>query len=70
MKHWYVVKKSNSPSLKEGDVIGFPRQDPNLKRFVDGRFQPSADWIYIGRWEEPPIMNLMEAVDLMREAMK
>jgi len=66
MKHWYVVKESHSDSLKVGDVIGFSRQNPNLTRLVDGHFQPLAEWIYIGRWETPPIKDMMEAMDLVR----
>jgi hypothetical protein len=70
MKHWYVVKKSNSDSLKVGDVIGFSRQNPNIKRLVNGHFLASAEWIYIGRWEIPPIDELMEAMDLVREQLQ
>jgi hypothetical protein len=43
MKHWYVVKESHSDSLEVGDVIGFPRQNPNLTKLVDGHFVPQ-DW--------------------------
>jgi hypothetical protein len=65
MKHWYVVKESYSDSLKVGDVIGFSRQNPNLTKLVDGHFTPSATWIYIGRWETPPIEDLIEATKLI-----
>lgn len=67
MKHWYVVKESHSDSLKAGDVIGFPRQNPNLTKFVNGHFVPSAEWIYIGRWDTPPIANLTDAMKLVSE---
>ena len=70
MKHWCVVKESNSDNLKRGDVIGFPRQNPNLKKFVNGAFAPSAEWLYIGRWEEPPIDELIEAASLMKAAIQ
>jgi hypothetical protein len=70
MKHWYVVKKSYSDNLKIGDVIGFPRRNPNLMKFVNGAFVPSAEWLYIGRWEEPPIGEIIEAADLMKAAIQ
>ena len=70
MKHWYVVKESHSDNLKKGDVIGFPRQNPNLKKFKDGHFIPSAEWLYIGKWETPPVDELIEAAELMKAAMQ
>ncbi len=66
MKHWYVVRESRSPSLKKGDVIGFGRQNPNLTTINDGHFVPSADWIYIGRWDVPPVDDLIEAIKLIQ----
>lgn len=66
MKHWYVVRESRSPSLKEGDIIGFGKQNPNLTTIQDGRFVPSADWIYIGRWDVPPVDDLAEAIKLIQ----
>ena len=66
MKHWYVVRESNSTSLKKGDVIGFSRQNPNLTALKDGHFVPSADWIYIGRWDAPPVDDLIEAIKLIQ----
>ena len=67
MKYWYVVKKVNvaTDSIKVGDVIGFKRQNPNLTKFVDSHFVPMADWIYIGKWEKPPIDELREAINLI-----
>jgi hypothetical protein len=66
MKHWYVVRESHSPSLREGDIIGFGKQNPNLTTIQDGRFVPSADWIYIGRWDVPPVDDLIEAIKLIQ----
>lgn len=67
MKHWYVVESVNVPtdSIRAGDVIGFSHQNPNLTKFVDGHFVPMANWIYIGRWEAPPIDDFKRALALI-----
>jgi hypothetical protein len=67
MKHWYVVKETFSDSLHKGDIIGFSRQNPNLTTFKNGHFQPSATWVYIGRWDSPPIEDFKEAITLIEE---
>ena len=71
MRYWYVCSKSfvDRERLAEGDVIGFKTKNPNISKYLDGKFEPMAEWIYIGQGEIPPIDDILRAAELIKGRM-